>query len=211
MGWLWSVRSIKSRVSFAKETYKRDYILQKRPIIWSIVLTVATPYLSLDCIRIACSECERGRESTGWRRPIGCLVIAGHFPQKSPIISGSVAKNDLQLKASMGLRHPVPLSWLHTYCMQWMWERDNTLQHTATHCQHTAGVPLSWLHTYCRQWMCNTSKETYNLIDPTKHSHPIRIACSEWAIRQKPALSHIWLTFDVLLIHCVQYVWGGYG
>jgi len=33
MGWLWLVGSIKLYVSFAKETYKRDDILQKRPII----------------------------------------------------------------------------------------------------------------------------------------------------------------------------------
>ena len=31
---------------------------------------------------------------------IGCLIIIDHFPQKSPIITGSFAKNDLQLKAS---------------------------------------------------------------------------------------------------------------
>ena len=44
MGWLQLVGSIKLYVSFAKETYKRDAILQKRPVILSILLTVATPY-----------------------------------------------------------------------------------------------------------------------------------------------------------------------
>jgi len=45
MGWLWLVGSTKLEVSFAKEPYKRDDILQKRLIILSILLTVATPYM----------------------------------------------------------------------------------------------------------------------------------------------------------------------
>jgi len=44
MGWLQLVGSIKLYVSFAKEPYKRDDILQKRPIILSILLIAATPY-----------------------------------------------------------------------------------------------------------------------------------------------------------------------
>ena len=42
LGWLRLVGSIKLQVFFAKEPYKRDYILQKRPIIVSIPLTVDT-------------------------------------------------------------------------------------------------------------------------------------------------------------------------
>jgi len=45
MGWLQLVGSIKLQVSFAKEIYKRDYSLQRRPIILSILLTVATLYI----------------------------------------------------------------------------------------------------------------------------------------------------------------------
>ena len=44
MGWLRSVGSLKWQVSFAKEPYKRDDIPQRRPVILSILLTVATPY-----------------------------------------------------------------------------------------------------------------------------------------------------------------------
>ena len=43
MGWLWLVGSIRVHVSFAKEPYKRDDILQKRPIILRSLLIVATP------------------------------------------------------------------------------------------------------------------------------------------------------------------------
>jgi len=42
MGWLRLVGSLKLQVSFAKEPYKRDHILQKRPIIFMILLIVAT-------------------------------------------------------------------------------------------------------------------------------------------------------------------------
>ena len=38
--------------------------------------------------------------TTEWRRVIGWLIFIGHFPQKSLMISGSSAKNDLQVKAS---------------------------------------------------------------------------------------------------------------
>jgi len=48
MGWLRLVGSLKSQVSFAKEPYKRDDILQKRRIILRSLRIVATPYQSGD-------------------------------------------------------------------------------------------------------------------------------------------------------------------
>ena len=47
MGWPRSVGSLKSYVSFVKEPYKRDDILQKRPIILRSLLIEATPYVSM--------------------------------------------------------------------------------------------------------------------------------------------------------------------
>ena len=47
MGWLQLIGSAKLWVSFAKKPYKRDYILQKRPIILMSLLIVAIPYSAL--------------------------------------------------------------------------------------------------------------------------------------------------------------------
>jgi len=48
MGWLRLVGSLKLQVSFAKEPCKRDYILQKRPLILRSLVIVSTPYCNID-------------------------------------------------------------------------------------------------------------------------------------------------------------------
>ena len=64
MGWLPSVGSLKSQVSFAKEPYKLDDILQKRPTILRSLLIVAkqetcnfkASYASPHSIHLSCSS-----------------------------------------------------------------------------------------------------------------------------------------------------------
>jgi len=57
MGWLRLVGSLKLYVSFAKEPYKRDFVLQKRPVILRSLPIVATLYVLICehmCMSCAC-------------------------------------------------------------------------------------------------------------------------------------------------------------
>jgi len=80
-GWLRWVASLKSQVSFAKEPYKRDDILQKRPILWSSLLIVATPW---DIITHKFSRMNVQMSHTrqishmGWLRLVGSFIIRIH-------------------------------------------------------------------------------------------------------------------------------------
>jgi len=70
---------------------------------------------------------------TGWRRPIGSLIYIGHFPQKSCIVSGSFAENDLQLQASYGSAPPCVMNVVIYYYMHVTHANTHTHTHTHTH------------------------------------------------------------------------------
>ena len=95
-------------------------------------------------IMVFAVNCSR-TATTGWRRRIGSLIFIGHFPQKSPIFSGSFVENDLQLRGSHG--SSPPCNWqcsqiepedLSEYTLQHTTSHCNTLQHTCTTLHHTA-------------------------------------------------------------------------
>jgi len=82
---------------------------QNWPVKIRLTCQEKTPYASSPpCTTFSGELCSLLRthilsnNSAGWRRVTGCLVFTRHFPQKSPVVCGSFAENNLQLKASYG-------------------------------------------------------------------------------------------------------------
>ena len=130
--------SIKLKVSFAKEPYKTDDILQKRPMI-----SVCTDSGSIT------REAEEGAE---------CILRVERGATFGSIFRGGGHCNTLQHTAT----HCNTLQHNATHCntMQHTATHCNTLQHTATQCntlQHTATHCNTMQHNgECDQQRCYT-------------------------------------------------------
>jgi len=100
--------------------------------------------------------------TTGWRRPIWCLIFIGHFSQKNPTICGSFAKNDLHLKASYGSLPPYNMSctsYVHTIYIYIY----THIAHVCINTSSTATTKLCALGTHYVNTQCVYSYRVYRV------------------------------------------------
>ena len=164
---------MKLQVSFAKEPYKRDTTLQKRPRIVSILLIIATPYVwnfmlipSSSHMYEICT-CPAAcvvhmTHSYGVATISRFLKIIGLFCRISSLLQGSFVKETYNFKEPTNRSHPI---------------RDDYLRYS-THKRGVATISrllkITGLFGRISSLLQGSfAKETYHFKEPTNRSHPI--------------------------------------
>jgi len=116
---------------------------------------------------------------TGWRIVAGCFIFIRHFPQKSPVINGSFAKNDLQLEAFYGSSPPCMYAWhaletlhMHMTCI-WniTYDIHDDMLHThmcTSHTYITYDIYMTYIHALHMTCIWNI---TYDIHKYILHTH----------------------------------------
>ena len=89
------------------------YVSRSHSLVWQALLIYRFDMIHYSFVCSVWGNSIIDMIHTGWWRSIGCLIFMSPFPQKSPIISGSFAKNDLQLKVSNGCSPPCMCNMIH--------------------------------------------------------------------------------------------------
>ena len=165
------------QVSFAKEPYKRDDILQKRPVILRSLLIVATPYVSVDqrqaalpalhtathCNKLqhTATHCNTLQHSATHYVPAMCLSISTkqHFQhytrQHTATHCNTLQHSAAHYAPAVRLSISAKQNFQH-YTRQHTTTLCTTLQHTATHYAPAVRLSLSAKKRFCGLAFCES-------------------------------------------------------
>jgi len=141
-------------------------------------------------------SCHIWMSRTEWRRVIGCLIFISHFPQKSPIISCSFAKIDLQLKASYGFVPPCIMHEWVTSCMNEsyrIWMSHVVYEWVMSHMNESCHI---WTYHFTYEWVMSREWVIHRVMSRIRMSH----VTYEWVMSHMNESCHIW-------VHHVTYEW----